>query len=132
MVWVLLNHTRCHLFLHSVDPCIQQSLLFDLALTSSRLWERGWLSLSISPLRAAAAASPFWWASLMVARLCSIEISLFPGTPLFEGWASSDWGLAVALEVLLSPCPWKPSREDTTSCIRSGSPDGDPGNLCCL
>ena len=117
VVWVSLNCTWCCLFLHSVDPCIRWSLLFDLALTSSLLWERGQLNLSISPSRAAAMASTFWWAYLMVARLCSNEISLFPGTPLFEGWVSLDQGLAVALEVLLSLHPWQPSKEDTTSCI---------------
>ena len=132
VVWVSLNHTWHCLFLHSVDPCIQQSLLFDLALTSGCLWERRWLSLFISPLRAAAMANTFWWASLTLARLHSTEISLLPGTPLFKGWASLDWGLMVTLEVLLSLCPWQPSKEDTTSCISSGSPSGDPGNLCCL
>ena len=58
------NCTWQCLLLHSVAPYVQQSLLSDLALTSSWLWGWGQLSLSISPLRAAVVASTFWWASL--------------------------------------------------------------------
>ena len=68
----------------------------------------------------------------MVAKLFSMEVSLFPGTLLFEGSALTDQGLMVTLDVLTSFCPWQPSKEDTTSSISSGFPGGDPGSLCCL
>ena len=127
-----MNHTWQCLLLHSVAPCIWQSLLFDLTLTSGQLWGRGWLRLSISPLRAAAVASTFCWASLMGAKLFSIDVSLFLVALPFEGWASKDWDLAVAPGVLSFFCPWWHSKEDTTSSVNSSSPGSNPGSLCWL
>ena len=47
-------------------------------------------------------ASTFWWASHMVARLLSTELSLFPlwATLLLTKWGSSGQGLAMAVDSL--------------------------------
>ena len=112
-VGLLVNHTWQCLLLLSVAPWIQWSLLFNLALTSGQLQGRGDSSASLfSPSRAAAAPSAFWWASLMGAKLFSIDVSLFLVALPFEGQASKDWGLAVALGVLSFFCPWQPLKED--------------------
>ena len=50
-------------------------------------------------------ASTFWWASYMVARLLSTELSLFPfwGMPLLKEWGSSGWGLVMATDAHSPP-----------------------------
>ena len=79
-------------------------------------------------------ARVFWWASHMVARLLSTELSPFSfwGAQLLEGWGSARQGLTVTADVLYSLHPWQSLREDSTSSSNAGSQGGDPGSLCSL
>ena len=126
------NCTWQSLFFCSTLLCSMWSLLLDLTLTSRQVQVQ--LNLSISPLRAATAASAFGWATCTMAKLLSTKLSPFSfwEALLLKGWGSASQDLVVVADAPSSLCPWQSLREDTTSSSNAGSPGGDPGSLCSL
>ena len=82
--------------------------------------------------KAAATTRALQWASLTLARLLSLEVSLLLGVLLPGGLMSVDLGSPNICGVSLHSHPWQSSKEDTTSVTSSGSLDGDPGSLWSL
>ena len=89
----------------------------------------GQLSHSISSSRVAAVARALQWASLISARLLSVEMSVLPllGVLPLGGWMLTGLGSSIIHGDLLPSHPWWSSRKDTTSETSSSICSGSPG-----